>query len=274
VPAAFGVGAAVVDVLRFGAGVPMVSYLNVAFVWLAVHQMGFFHADSRLSRRTAWMLAGAGLAATVALTTAGPYPVSMVGMPGAPVSNMSPPTLALLTHAAWLIGLVLLLRAPIARRLERPRAWAAVVRANGAAMTAFLWHLTVLFVVLRALLALDAPGPPVGSAEWWLLRPLWIALLALPTAAVVAALRWADRPRRPSIGGPRHTGTAAAIGGAALCTLGVLGLSAVGFGGILAGRTAMLVVLPVTPLSAATAIAVGALMLWTSAPFRATVLEH
>jgi hypothetical protein len=87
-------------------------------------------------------------------------------------------------------------------------------------------------------------------------------------------LRWADRPRRASIGGPRHIGTAAAIGGATLCTLGVLGLSAVGFGGILAGRTAMLVAIPVTPLSAAAALAVGALMLWTSAPFRATVLEH
>ncbi|MFI5914633.1 hypothetical protein [Dactylosporangium sp. NPDC051541] len=188
----------------------------------------------------------------------------MVGLPGARVSNMSPPTLALLAHALWLVGLVLLLRGPATRWLERPRVWAAVVRANGAAMTAFLWHLTVLFVVLGVLLALGVAGPPVGSAAWWLLRPLWIALLALPTAAVVVALRWADRPRRASIGGPKRPGTVAAIGGAVLCTLGVLGLSAVGFGGILAGRTAKLVVLDVTPMSAVTALGVGGLLLLLS----------
>ncbi|WP_426507903.1 acyltransferase family protein [Dactylosporangium sp. McL0621] len=264
VPAGLGAAAALVDVLRFAFEVPMVAYLNVAFVWLAVHQLGYLYADARLGRRAAGLLAGLGLAATVALTTAGPYPVSMVGLPGAPVSNMSPPTLALLTHAAWLVGLALLLRAPAARWLERPRVWAAVIRANGAAMTAFLWHLTVLFAVLGGLLALGVAGPPVGSAAWWGLRPLWIAALALLTLAVVSVLRWADRPRRASIGGPGRPGTVAAIGGAVLCTLGVLGLSAVGFGGILAGRTAMLVVVPVTPASAATAVAVGGLLLWLS----------
>ena len=43
-----------------------------------------------------------------------------------------------------------------------------------------------------------------------------------------------------------------------LCTLGVLGFSAVGFGGLLAGRTATLIILPVTPVVAAVLVAVGA----------------
>ncbi|MYW29875.1 acyltransferase family protein, partial [Streptomyces sp. SID2119] len=81
--------AAAVDVLRFAAGVPYVEFLNFAFVWLAVHQLGFLRADGRLGagpalsalRRPA-LLAGGGLITAVALVAAGPYPLSMVGMPG------------------------------------------------------------------------------------------------------------------------------------------------------------------------------------------------
>ncbi|MFI5914632.1 acyltransferase [Dactylosporangium sp. NPDC051541] len=53
VPAGFGLAAALVDGLRFAAQTPMVAYLNVAFVWLAVHQLGFLHADARLGHRSA-----------------------------------------------------------------------------------------------------------------------------------------------------------------------------------------------------------------------------
>ena len=81
----------------------------------------------------------------IALTAYGPYPVSMVGLPGEPVSNMSPPTFALACQAAFVIGVALLLRGPLGRWLQRPRPWAVVVTANGWAMTAFLWHLTALF---------------------------------------------------------------------------------------------------------------------------------
>jgi hypothetical protein len=40
--------------------------------------------------------------------------------------------------------------------------------------------------------------------------------------------------------------------------VGVLGFSAVGFGGLLTGRTATLLVLPVSPLLAAVLLAAGA----------------
>lgn len=119
--------AAAVDVLRFAAGVPYVEFLNFAFVWLAVHQLGFLRADGRLGagpalsalRRPA-LLAGGGLITALALVAYGPYPLSMVGMPGEKVSNMAPPTLALLCHGLWLVGAVELLRAPAARLLSRP----------------------------------------------------------------------------------------------------------------------------------------------------------
>uniref|UniRef100_UPI000BF1A559 acyltransferase family protein n=1 Tax=Streptomyces sp. wa1063 TaxID=1828212 RepID=UPI000BF1A559 len=186
-------GAAVaVDVLRFAAGVPYVEFLNFAFVWLAVHQLGFLRADGRIRRPA--LLAGAGLVTAGALVAFGPYPLSMVGMPGEKVSNMAPPTLALLAHGLWLVGAVELLRAPAARLLERPRVWRTVVAANGVAMTAFLWHLTAMFGVYGAMLALDVELPAPASAAWWAQVPLRIAFAAALTAGLVAAFRAFERP--------------------------------------------------------------------------------
>ena len=261
-------GAVAVDVLRFGAGIPYVGFVNVALVWLAVHQLGFLYADGILprGRRPAVFMAAGGFAAVIALTTVGPYPTSMVGMPGERVSNMSPPTLALLAHAVWLVGLVLMMRGPVSGWLRRPRVWRNVITANGLAMTAFLWHLTALFAATALTMAVGLVLPPVGSAAWWLLRPLWIAVLAALTFALVSAFGRADRPRpvtaRPA-GTPlwRRRRTIAAAVGVALCAAGVLGFSAVGFGGLLAGHRATLVVLPVTPLAAAVILGAGVALL-------------
>ncbi|MFI9057886.1 acyltransferase [Streptomyces anulatus] len=256
-------GAAVaVDVLRFAAGVPYVEFLNFAFVWLAVHQLGFLRADGRIRRPA--LLAGAGLVTAGALVAFGPYPLSMVGMPGEKVSNMAPPTLALLAHGLWLVGAVELLRAPAARLLDRPRVWRTVVAANGVAMTAFLWHLTAMFGVYGAMLALDVELPAPASAAWWAQVPLRIALAAALTAGLVAAFRAFERPVPAPPGaagaaGATGAGPLAALG-ATLCLLGVLGLSMVGFGGLLDGRTALLIAIPVSA-PAAVAMTLGGWLL-------------
>ncbi|MFJ9187586.1 acyltransferase [Streptomyces anulatus] len=256
-------GAAVaVDVLRFAAGVPYVEFLNFAFVWLAVHQLGFLRADGRIRRPA--LLAGAGLVTAGALVAFGPYPLSMVGMPGEKVSNMAPPTLALLAHGLWLVGAVELLRAPAARLLERPRVWRTVVAANGVAMTAFLWHLTAMFGVYGAMLALDVELPAPASAAWWAQVPLRIAFAAALTAGLVAAFRAFERPASAPPGaagaaGATGAGPLAALG-ATLCLLGVLGLSMVGFGGLLDGRTALLIAIPVSA-PAAVAMTLGGWLL-------------
>ncbi|MGQ4729012.1 acyltransferase family protein [Streptomyces sp. Ju416(a)] len=252
----------VVEVLRFAAGVPYVEFLNFAFVWLAVHQLGFLRADGRIHLRRAALLAGGGLVTATALVAFGPYPLSMVGMPGEKVSNMAPPTLALLAHGLWLVGAVELLRAPAARLLERPRVWRTVVAANGVAMTAFLWHLTAMFGVYGALLALDVALPEPASAAWWAQVPLRLALAAALTAALVAAFRTFERPAAPptpGTPGSSGAGPLAALG-ATLCLLGVLGLSIVGFGGLLDGRTALLIAIPVSA-PAAVAMTLGGWLL-------------
>lgn len=264
VPVAFGAAALVVDVLRFAHGVPYIAFLNLALVWLGVHQAGFLYADGRLgSPRTALALLVTGLAGTVLCTTVGPYPTSMVGMPGEKVSNMSPPTFALVMCAVALIGLTMLVRGPLTRWLGRPAVWRGVVAANGLAMTAFLWHLTAMLLATAAVLALGWAGPEAGSTAWWLLRPVWLAVLAAVTAALVAVFRAADRPRPTTVGGSRN---GLAMAGMALCTVGVLAYSAVGFGGLLAGRTATLIALPVTPLTATLMVAAGAALLRLTSP--------
>jgi hypothetical protein len=125
-------------------------------------------------------------------------------------------------------------------------------------MTAFLWHLTALFLLSAVQMALGAGSPPIRSAAWWATRPVWIALLAAVTAALILVFRRADAPPRLA---PRSHGPARSITGITLCLLGVLGFSAVGFGGVLAGRTAHLIVLPMTPLACLASLAAGAALL-------------
>ncbi|MEV0317221.1 acyltransferase [Streptomyces sp. NPDC050658] len=258
---AFGglvLAAAAVDTARFAFDVPYVEFLNFAFVWLAVHQLGFLRADGWLWGRVPLVTAGAGLVGAALLVVLGPYPLSMVGMPGEKVSNMAPPTFALLCHGMWLVGAVELLRGPAGRWLARPRVWRGVVAANGISMTAFLWHLTAMLGVYGVLIGLDVPLPEVASGAWWAQVPLRMAAAGLLTAALVTVFRRFERPsparELTSPPGP-VSGPAAAVG-VTLCLFGVLGLSMVGFGGLLEGRTAMLVAVRVTaPVAVGMALA-------------------
>ncbi|WP_234106899.1 acyltransferase family protein, partial [Streptomyces venezuelae] len=190
--AALAGGAVAVDMLRFAADVPFVEFLNFAFVWLAVHQLGFLRADGMIRRPA--LLAGAGLLGATALVALGPYPLSMVGMPGEKVSNMAPPTLALLCHGLWLVGAVELLRGPGARFVARAGVWRAVVAANGVAMTAFLWHLTAMLGVYGVMLGLGAELPAPATAAWWAQVPVRFLAAGLLTALLVAVFRRFEAP--------------------------------------------------------------------------------
>ncbi|WP_086828473.1 acyltransferase [Streptomyces sp. NRRL B-24572] len=235
-------GAVVVDALRFAADAPFVEFLNFAFVWLAVHQLGFLRADGMIRRPA--LLVGAGLLGATALVALGPYPLSMVGMPGEKVSNMAPPTLALLCHGLWLVGAVELLKGPGARFVARAGVWRTVVAANGIAMTAFLWHLTAMLGVYGALLGLGAELPAPASAGWWAQVPLRFAAAALLTALLVTAFRRFEAPV-PALRPETGSAPLAALG-VALALFGILGLSMTGLGGLLEGHAATLVAVRVT----------------------------
>jgi len=269
-------GTVAVDVLRFGVGAPsIIGYLNFAFVWLAVHQCGFFYADRiPLLDDRRWVASAAigSLALTVLLVVWGPYPVSMVTLPGESVSNMTPPSLALLTLSFWLMALALLLRVSGRGLLARPSVWRATIAANGVPMTSFLWHLTVIVAVTGALVAAGAPlFPTIGSTAWWLLRPPLLLLMAVVLFGVVLLFRRFERPapwRNPDVALRRKHRDATVALGAVLALLGVLGFSVAGFAGVLSVRTANLVVLPMATLPSALILAAGYLLMRRSAGSR------
>jgi peptidoglycan/LPS O-acetylase OafA/YrhL len=171
-----------VDACRFWLNLTYVSYLNILFVWLLVHQLGFFYADGtlvRMSKRTHVLMALIGLAGLAILTNLGIYPRSMVGTGLEKVSNMSPPTICIIVLTLWLVGLAMLLRDAINRWLDKPKPWLAVISANSIIMTIYLWHLTAFFITFLLLNKIGLSRAPAGTSGWWLERPLWIILSAI-----------------------------------------------------------------------------------------------
>ncbi|HMO77365.1 MAG TPA: acyltransferase [Sphingopyxis sp.] len=175
-------GAVAVDVAALAFDIPYVNFLNFAFVWLAVHQLGYAWRDGAFAAPARALLwSAAGFAALALLIGLGPYPVAMIGVPGAELSNSMPPTLALLALGVAQTGLVLALEGPGRRLLGNLRLWTAVVLLNGMIMTVYLWHLTAFVLVMVAAWLLGGVGlhAAPGSAEWWLARPVWFALYIL-----------------------------------------------------------------------------------------------
>ena len=181
---------AAADLVRFGLGGPSsVGWINLPAGWLVPYLLGIAWARGSLRGRRvpALMLAG-GAVATAALIAWAHYPASMVGVNGAHISNLNPPTLAAVTFGIAQCGLALLLREPLARAMRRPLAWAAVAMVNLSAMTLFIWHETALVAVSSAgLLAGRPPGLLTAPASG-----LWVAerLAWLPAFAIVLSGLW------------------------------------------------------------------------------------
>ena len=260
--------ACAVDAVRFGGGPELVGNLNFAFVWLALHQLGFAWRDGLLTTGRGWVMAVLGFGAMGVAVAFGPYPTSMVGLPGESVSNMAPPTAALLAQGIGMCGLAVVLRPVMARVLARPRAWRMVVVAGPFAMTAFLWHLTALMVVLLAMRALGVAQPAVASWQWWLTRPILFAVLAVVTALLVAVFVRFDRgPRSVDVAFDEQRGwvdPVAAVS-AGVLFLGILMVSIVGVD-VLGNRPVFFLVGDVTPIVGFAVLAAGLLLLRATRP--------
>ena len=227
-----GGSAIAVDVLRIGFDVPVVGYLNFAFVWLFAHQLGFFYADGTLPSLSKRFFVGLGLAAlaTLALlTSSGIYSPSMVGMESEAASNNSPPSICLIVLTLWLMSAAMLIRPAALRWLQNRKAWTAVVAANSMIMTIFLWHLTAVMVAVLVMFPLGFPQPNGGSAVWWAWRPVWLVALSLVLCGFVALFARFERPStarsKEAITGPRP----AVVVGVAALVAGLGGLAQFGF---------------------------------------------
>jgi len=194
---------AVTDLVRFGLpgtgqhGPAWVGWVNVAAGWLVPYLLGMAWARGSLRGRRvpALMLAG-GAAATAALIAWAGYPASMVGVNGAHISNLNPPTLAAVSFGIAQCGLALLLRDRLARLMRRPLAWAGIALVNLSAMTLFLWHQTAFVTVTSlGLLAGRVPGLLTAPTDglWVAERLAWLPVFAITLSGLWLAFRRAER---------------------------------------------------------------------------------
>jgi hypothetical protein len=203
-----------VDLVGFAGGVSGVRYLNVLFVWLLPHQLGFFYADGRLpalSRPTLVAIALAGLGLLLVLTNpplfralgdVGPewfhglrsYPKSLLGTDLEPIANTYPPTLPMVAMTLWSIGVAMLLRDVANRWLRRVGPWMAAIYVNSVIMTLYLWHMTAYLLAILALWPIGFGRQTESTWRWWLERPLWVLAPGAFLAVLVAIFGRFERP--------------------------------------------------------------------------------
>ncbi|MGW2023151.1 acyltransferase family protein [Streptomyces decoyicus] len=216
---------AVLDVAHFATGglawVETVRNVNVLAGWLVPYCLGAVWAAGGFARRRpAAVLLVTGLLATAALIVWGGYPASMVGVPGAAMSNLNPLSLAAVTFGLAQCGAALLLCGPLRRLVGQPGyaaahapggqrsatpgqfVWALVALMNLSVITIFLWHQTAMLSTTAVTLALTGPlfglhTAPDASA-WVLARLLWVPVFVLLLVALCRAFQHVEGDSRRS----------------------------------------------------------------------------
>jgi surface polysaccharide O-acyltransferase-like enzyme len=235
VPAVLAVGVVAVDAVSLGGHLPHLRLLNYLLCWGALYQLGIAWRDGLLAGRRPALLAGGSAVALALLIVLGPYPVSMIGVPGQALQNTDPPTAAMLAFGCAQAGLVITLapalnRAPRAGFVQR-----LLTTANSNVMALYLWHM--IPVVIVAIVGYPAgllPQPVEGTAEWWLARLEWVVILTLVTVVEMVLLYWGRRFFAAPLG---MLGTPltdrwvepAMLAGAAMAAYGLAFLAAEGF---------------------------------------------
>ena len=224
--------AGLVDVVYFTTDAQWLGWTNYFWVWLAVHQLGYAWRDGRLGSPPMLLaVAAAGAAALMAMIFAGPYPIAMAGSPGEGVSNTLPPKVTLLALGILQFGVLMAIEQPMRRWLRSLTAWTATVLVNSMIMTIYLWHITVMIVVVAVAYSLGGIGLQYapGSGAWWWAQLGWLLVLyavLLPVALLIAPLE-----RRPPPPETRIPPAARQIVGAVMICLGIALLARFGFGG-------------------------------------------
>jgi len=110
------------------------------------------------------------------------------------------------------------------------RVWTATALINSMIMTLYLWHLTIMMIVVALVYLAGGVGLGLepGSSEWWFTRPVWIAVLyavLLPVTLLLAPME-----RRARAADAAVPAAVRQVGGAALICFGVALLARFGFG--------------------------------------------
>jgi Acyltransferase family len=190
-PAVLAVGVVAVDAVGLGGHPPHLRVLNYLLCWGAVYQLGIAWHEGALAGRKPVLLAVGSAVALALLILLGPYPVSMIGVPGQTVQNADPPSTAMLAFACAQAGLVIALAPALNRALRAGFVQRMLTRANANVMALYLWHM--IPVVIVAIVGYPAgllPQPIEGTVEWWLARLEWVVILSLVTAVEMVLLSW------------------------------------------------------------------------------------
>jgi surface polysaccharide O-acyltransferase-like enzyme len=231
VPVAMALLAIAIDTGVVDASWHVVGWANYLLVWGSFHQLGFSWHDGLLRGRRPWLLAIGAVTLLVTLIWWGPYPVSMVGVPGAHIENASPPSTALLAFGLAQCGLVIGCEPAVSRWLARHHvARISTSRAGALTMPVYLWHMVPVVIVSEVGFLRLFDRPVVGSGQWWQERPLWILALVVVLAAILTTLaiaaRLTGRPHRRrgyrgGIAGPQPAAVALLSLGVVSATVGI-----------------------------------------------------
>ncbi len=197
--------AAACDLAFFGFDWQLPGWSNYFWVWLAMHHLGFAWRDGRQGSPARLLsIAALALAALLLVVIWGPYPVAMAGSPGEGPSNSLPPKATLAALGLVQFGVLLALEQPMRRLLGNLRLWSVTVLINSMIMTVYLWHMSVLLLLLGAswLAGGFGLGFEPGGAGWWWLRIPWLAvpaLLLLPVALALSPLERMSRQAKAPI---------------------------------------------------------------------------
>jgi fucose 4-O-acetylase-like acetyltransferase len=184
-------GVAVVDVVSIGGHVPYLGWLNYVLCWGVLNQLGIAWHGGLLAGRRPVLLAAGSAVALALLIWLGPYPVSMIGVPGQTVQNSDPPSMAMLAFACAQAAAVVTLAPALNRALRPDLVQRVLSTANSNVMALYLWHM--IPVVIVAIIGYPAgllPQPVEGTGQWWLARLEWVVVLSIVTAVEMALLWW------------------------------------------------------------------------------------
>lgn len=222
---------AVVDAARlhWAAAAPL-GYLNLA-VWLLPGMFGVAYRRRLLTGRAALTTAVALFAVNVALLRWGPYELSLVGIEGQRLPNMSPPSLLLAGHAVILSALAVVAAPVIRRWAQRPRVWWWTAIGNSGAMTLYLWHMPALLGVHLLFDGFGRPRYP-GRPDFLAISLEQLFVMAGIVAVLFVALRPLENNPLPGWDGvPAVTSLwRGTVIGTLLCVAGAVTLAAVKWG--------------------------------------------